>query len=272
MSDLKGKTAVVTGGAGILGTALSKALAQNGANVAIIGRDLEKANRLADEINANGGSAIGLSADVCSKESLQAAHKTVNEKFGKIDILINGAGGNHPGGVSADSQFVETSNKGFFDLEESGIRHVFDLNFMGTLLPTQVFARDMVGRRNCNVINISSVSALKPLTKVAAYSAAKAAISNFTQWLAVYFAKENIRVNAIVPGFFLTEQNRTLLTNEDGSFTDRGNKAIAQTPMGKFGEPENLVSTLLWLLDEKSSFVTGITVPIDGGFTAFHGV
>nr|WP_290842043.1 SDR family oxidoreductase [Flavobacterium sp.] len=272
MGNLKGKTAVITGGAGVLGTALSKALAQNGANVAILGRDFEKANRLADDINADGGSAIGISADVCSKESLQSAHKTINEKFGKIDILVNGAGGNHPGGISLDSQFDANSERSFFDLEESGIRHVFDLNFMGTLLPTQVFAKDMISRENCNIVNISSVSAMKPLTKVAAYSAAKAAISNFTQWLAVYFSKENIRVNAIVPGFFLTEQNRNLLTNPDGTFTDRGKKAIAQTPMQKFGEPENLVSTLLWLLDEQSNFITGITVPVDGGFTAFHGV
>ncbi len=268
------KVAVITGGTGVLGGVLTKALAKEGAKVAILGRSLEKAEKLANEIIAEGGVALGISADVVNKESLVAAHKQINEQLGTIDILVNGAGGNHPSGVTTDEVFDSESEgiQDFFGLGEEGIDHVFRLNYMGTFLPTQVFAKDMVGKTDCSIINISSVSAPLPLTKVPAYSGAKAAISNFTHWLAVYFAKEGIRVNAIIPGFFLTEQNRTLLTKEDGSLTDRGNKILSQTPMRRFGNPEDLESTLLWLCDPASRFVTGITVPVDGGFLAFNGV
>lgn len=271
---LQDKVAVITGGTGVLGGELTRALARAGAKVVILGRSLEKAEKLANEIRAEGGKALGVSADVVNKESLIAAHKTINDTFGLIDILVNGAGGNHPSGVTFDEVF-DPENEGiqdFFGLGLEGIDHVFRLNYMGTFLPTQVFGKDMIGRENCSVINISSVSAPLPLTKVPAYSGAKAAISNFTHWLAVYFAKEGIRVNAIIPGFFLTEQNRTLLTKEDGSLTDRGNKILSQTPMGRFGNPEDLASTLIWLCDPASRFVTGITVPVDGGFLAFNGV
>ncbi|SFU56189.1 hypothetical protein SAMN05216480_107113 [Pustulibacterium marinum] len=271
---LKNKVAVITGGTGVLGGALTRALAKEGAKVAILGRSLEKAEKLAEEIIANGGVALGVSADVVNKESLLAAHQLINDKLGSVDILLNGAGGNHPSGVTHDEVFNadEDGIQNFFGLSLDGMDHVFRLNYMGTFLPTQIFAKDMIGKKDCNIINISSVSAPLPLTKVPAYSGAKAAISNFTHWLAVYFAKEGIRVNAIIPGFFLTEQNRTLLTNEDGSLTSRGNKILNNTPMQRFGDPEDLVSTLLYLCNPASRFVTGITVPVDGGFLAFNGV
>jgi NAD(P)-dependent dehydrogenase (short-subunit alcohol dehydrogenase family) len=273
-AGIKNKTIVITGGAGVLGTAFTRSLAGQGAKIAIIGRNFEKAEALANEIRNNGGQAIGISADVCDEESLKIAHKTINDNFGKIDILVNGAGGNHPGGITADVAYDSAANglKTFFDLDAAGIRYVFDLNFMGTLLPTKIFAADMAARKDCCIVNISSMTAFHPLTKVPAYSAAKAAISNFTQWLAVYFAKEGIRVNALAPGFFLTEQNRSLLTNTDGSLTERGNKIISQTPMERFGDPQDLISTLLWLCDPASRFVTGIVVSVDGGFSAYSGV
>jgi NAD(P)-dependent dehydrogenase (short-subunit alcohol dehydrogenase family) len=237
---------------------------------------LAKAQKLAEEVNNAGGKAIGVSADVCDEASLRKAHQEINAELGLVDILINGAGGNHPKGTSADV-FFDRENKAeglqtFFGLDTEGLRFVFDLNFIGTLLPTQVFAADMIGREGCSILNISSVSAFHPLTKVVAYSAAKAAISNLTEWLSVYFAKEGIRVNALSPGFFLTEQNRTLLTNEDGSLTERGNKILSQTPMGRFGQPNDLDSTLLWLCNPDSRFVTGIVVAVDGGFLAYSGV
>jgi NAD(P)-dependent dehydrogenase (short-subunit alcohol dehydrogenase family) len=271
---LQNKVIVITGGAGVLGESFSRALAAQGGKLAIIGRNGDKAQALADDIVKNGGTAIGLSADVCSIHSLEEAHAVILEKLGKADILINGAGGNHPDGVTAD-EFYDRNNpidKDFFGLTPEGIRYVMDLNYMGSLLPTQVFAKDMMGRPDCCIVNISSMSAFNPLTKVPAYSAAKAAISNFTQWLAIYFAKEGIRVNALAPGFFITEQNRTLLTNTDGSFTARGEKILRNTPMGRFGNPDDLTSTLLWLCDPASRFVTGITVPVDGGFSAYKGV
>lgn len=276
ISGLKDKVVVITGGAGVLGAGFTRALAIQGAKVAVLGRDGEKAQKLADEIISNGGQAIGVSADVCDEASLRKAHKAINESLGLVDILINGAGGNHPKGTSSDVSF-DRENKAaglqtFFGLDTEGLRFVFDLNFIGTLLPTQVFAADMIGREGCSILNISSVSAFHPLTKVVAYSAAKAAISNLTEWLSVYFAKEGIRVNALSPGFFLTEQNRTLLTNEDGSLTERGNKILSQTPMGRFGEPSDLDSTLLWLCNPASRFVTGIVVAVDGGFLAYAGV
>ena len=276
IKGLKDKVVVITGGAGVLGAGFTNALAKQGAKVAILGRDLAKAQKLAAEINSAGGKALGVSADVCDEDSLRKAHQEINAELGLVDILINGAGGNHPKGTSADV-FFDRENKTtglqtFFGLDTEGLRFVFDLNFIGTLLPTQVFAADMIGREGCSILNISSVSAFHPLTKVVAYSAAKAAISNLTEWLSVYFAKEGIRVNALSPGFFLTEQNRTLLTTEDGSLTERGNKILSQTPMGRFGQPNDLDSTLLWLCNPDSRFVTGIVVAVDGGFLAYSGV
>lgn len=265
------KVIVITGGAGILGAGFSKAFAKQGAKVVILGRDEAKAQSLASQIIADGGTAIGLRADVTNLESLKEARDFINEKFGKTDILINAAGGNHPDSVTSHEFFdIENSlDKDFFSLTGESIRFVMDLNFMGTLLPIQVFVKDMIGRKDCSIVNISSVAAFHPLTKIPAYSAAKAAIASFTQWLAVYFAKEQIRVNAIAPGFFLTEQNRFLLTKEDGSLTERGEKVMRNTPMGRFGKPEDLQSTLLWLCHSDTAFVTGITVPVDGGFTAY---
>lgn len=270
-SNFNNKVIVITGGAGILGEGFSRAFAKQGAKVVILGRDEAKAQNLAEQIIADGGTAIGLRADVTNLNSLKEAHNLINEKFGKTDILINGAGGNHPDSVTAHEVFdIEKSvDKDFFSLTGESIRFVMDLNFMGTLLPIQVFAKDMIGRKDCSIVNISSVAAFHPLTKIPAYSAAKAAISNFTQWLAIYFAKEQIRVNAIAPGFFLTEQNRFLLTKEDGSLTERGEKVMRNTPMGRFGKPEDLHSTLLWLCHSDAAFITGITVPVDGGFTAY---
>ncbi len=277
-NNLKNKTVVITGGGGILGSSLALAMSKQGARVVVLDLNSDAANRVAENIRNEGGGAIGLSANVLESESLNQAKELVNKHFGPCDILINGAGGNHPKGTTTKPHlFLEdlSSNeeiKTFFDLDSHSIQFVFNLNFIGTLLPTQVFAKDMVGKEGCSIINISSMNAFRPLTKIPAYSGAKAAISNFTQWLAVHFAKAGIRVNALAPGFFLTDQNRTLLTNADGSLTDRGNTILEHTPMGRFGEPEDLVGTLLWLCSDSSKFVTGIVVPVDGGFSAFSGV
>lgn len=276
--NLVNKVAVVTGGAGVLGSHLTKALASHGASVVIIGRNEAKAVDFANELVNEGFQAIGISADVLNRKSLEDAHAKINEKFGKIDILINCAGGNNPKSTTEDEyfdfdNFTNSKTRGFFDLDLDAFNQVFGLNFTGTLLPTQVFAKDMLDRKNCTIINISSMSAFTPLTKIPAYSAAKAAINNFTQWLAVHFAKQGIRVNAIAPGFFSSDQNRALLWKEDGSPTARTHKILSQTPMGRFGEPEELVGTLLWLVDhEASGFVTGVVVPVDGGFNAYSGV
>jgi len=274
-----GKTIVLTGAGGVLCSTLAKALAKEGHQVAVLDLKKEAADKVADEINASGGTAIGVLANVLEKPSLEAAKKEVNEKFGPCDILINGAGGNHPLGTTSNPYLIEEDLnnttegfKTFFDLDTTGIQFTFNLNFIGTLLPTQIFARDMVGRKGCSILNISSMNAFTPLTKIPAYSGAKAAVSNFTQWLAVHFSKVGIRVNALAPGFFLTDQNRTLLTESNGELTSRGNTIIGQTPMGRFGEPEDLVGTTLWLCGEGASFVTGVVVPIDGGFSAFSGV
>lgn len=275
---MKNKVVVITGGGGVLGSSMAKALAKEGARVAILDLKKENAEKLADEINDSGGAAMGVAANVLDLDDLKKAQQQVHAKLGPCDILINGAGGNHPKGTTSKTHFEYSDLKAaeevktFFDLDADGIQFVFNLNFIGTLLPTQVFARDMVGRKDCSVINISSMNAFRPLTKIPAYSGAKAAVSNFTQWLAVHFAKEGIRVNALAPGFFLTDQNRSLLTSEDGSLTDRGNTILEHTPMGRFGEPEDLTGTLLWLCGDGSQFVTGIVVPIDGGFSAFSGV
>lgn len=273
------KTIVVTGAGGVLCSTLAEALAKEGNKIALLDLNKEAANTIADKINKAGGTAIGVKANVLEKDSLEAAKKEVNQALGKCDILINGAGGNHPLGTTSNPYLVASDLvnktegfKTFFDLDVNGIQFTFNLNFIGTLLPTQVFAMDMVGREGCSILNVSSMNAFTPLTKIPAYSGAKAAVSNFTQWLAVHFSKVGIRVNALAPGFFLTEQNRALLTNSDGSLTPRGNQIIEQTPMGKFGEPEHLVGTTLWLCGEGASFVTGVVIPIDGGFSAYSGV
>lgn len=273
------KTIVLTGAGGVLCSTLAEALASKGHNIAVLDLKKEAADEVAKNINQNGGNAIGVIANVLEKESLEKAKQEVNKKLGSCDILINGAGGNHPLGTTSNS-FLEEEDlsnttegfKTFFDLDSSGIQFTFNLNFIGTLLPTQVFAQDMIGREGCSILNISSMNAFTPLTKIPAYSGAKAAVSNFTQWLAVHFSKVGIRVNALAPGFFLTDQNRALLTQTDGSLTPRGNTIIGQTPMGRFGQPDDLVGTTLWLCGEGASFVTGVVVPVDGGFSAFSGV
>ena len=275
--DLTDKIIVVTGGGGILCGEMAKKLASQGAKIAVLDLNKEAADMLADEITKAGGTAIGVAANVLDKAALEKAHQEVIEQLGPCDILINGAGGNHPKGTTSKEFFssediADEELISFFDLDPEGVGFVFNLNFLGTLLPTQVFAKDMIGKEGCSVINISSMNAFTPLTKIPAYSGAKAAISNFTQWLAVHFSKVGIRVNALAPGFFLTDQNRKLLTDEDGGLTERGDKIISQTPMGRFGNPEDLNSTLLWLCDASSSFVTGVVVPIDGGFSAYSGV
>ncbi|MGX5688731.1 SDR family oxidoreductase [Arcticibacter tournemirensis] len=278
-SEFSGKVAVITGGGGVLCSTMAKALSDQGAKIAILDLKAETAERVASEINSAGGQAVGVACNVLEAESLKAAHAKVVELLGTCDILINGAGGNHPKGTTSknhlypeDLNSTEEGLKTFFDLDPEGIKFVFDLNFIGTLLPTQIFAKDMVGKQGATIINISSMNAFRPLTKIPAYSGAKAAISNFTQWLAVHFSKAGIRVNALAPGFFLTDQNRSLLTNPDGSLTDRGNTIMSHTPMGRFGTPEDLTGTLLWLCGEGSAFVTGVVIPIDGGFSAFSGV
>ncbi|WP_207495832.1 SDR family oxidoreductase [Aridibaculum aurantiacum] len=276
--ELSNKVAVITGGGGILCRTMALALAAQGAKVAVLDLREENAKSVADEIKQQGGTAIGIAANVLDITSLKQAHEEVISTLGPCDILINGAGGNHPKGTTSKNFFEEDDLslgeevKTFFDLDPEGIKFVFDLNFIGTLLPTQVFAKDMVGREGATILNISSMNAFRPLTKIPAYSGAKAAISNFTQWLAVHFSKAGIRVNAMAPGFFLTDQNRSLLTTADGSLTDRGNTIISHTPMGRFGTPEDLIGTLLWLCGDGSKFVTGVVIPIDGGFSAFSGV
>ena len=278
--DLSGKTAVVTGGGGILCSVMAQALAECGARVAVLDLRLEAAEKAAAEITAKGGTAIGIACNVLERPSLEAAREKLHAVFGPCDILINGAGGNHPKGTTTKEYLYPEDLAGkvegvttFFDLEPQGIQFVFNLNFIGTLLPTQVFARDMAERGHGSIINISSMNSFKPLTKIPAYSAAKAAISNFTQWLAVHFSKVNVRVNAIAPGFFLTDQNRALLTTPEGGMTARGKTIIGHTPQGRYGSPQDLVGAMLWLLcDEASGFVTGTIVPIDGGFSAFAGV
>ena len=276
--DYSGKVAVVTGGAGVLCKEFCKALALCGAKVAILNRTLSKAEDVAEEIRAMGCEASGFQVNVVDKESVKAAHEAVIAKYGKCDILINGAGGNHPAATADDEYFSmdtlrDENKKSFFDLTEDGFTNVFSLNIMGTLIPTQEFALDMVEKNSGCILNISSMNAFTPLTKIPAYSAAKSGISNFTQWLAVHFAKTGIRVNAIAPGFFSTAQNAKLLWNEDGTPTARTGKIINATPMGRFGESEELIGAMLFLTDEKSAgFITGVILPVDGGFSAYSGV
>ena len=275
--DLTGKVAVVTGGAGVLCREFAKALALCGAKVAILNRTVSKAEDVVAEIRAMGGEAMAVGVDVTDKASVESAHEAVLAAYGKCDILINGAGGNNPRATTDKEYFelgdLDSETKTFFDLGDEDMEFVFNLNFVGTLLPTQAFARDMVGRKGCTIVNVSSMNAYTPLTKIPAYSGAKAAISNFTQWLAVHFSRVGIRVNAIAPGFFSTAQNAKLLWNEDGTPTARTGKILAATPMGRFGTPEELLGTLLYLVDERASgFVTGVVVPVDGGFSAYSGV
>ncbi len=278
--DLTGKTAAVTGGGGVLCGRMAKELAECGARVAVLDLRAEAAEAVAGAITEAGGQAMGIACNVLEKDSLEAAYAAMKDAYGPCDILINGAGGNHPKGTTSrefllpeDLGDTPDGFKSFFDLSADGVRFVFDLNFLGTFLTTQVFTRDMAAAGRGVVINISSMNAFTPLTKIPAYSAAKAAVSNFTQWLAVHMAKVGIRVNAIAPGFFLTEQNRTLLTNPDGSMTPRGKTIIDHTPMGRYGTPDDLLGALLWLVDDRAAgFVTGTVVAIDGGFSAFSGV
>ena len=275
--DLNGKVAVITGGGGILCREFAKALAICGAKVAVLNRTLSKAEAVVEEIKAMGGEAAAVQIDVTNKESVEKAHQEVLAIYGPCDILINGAGGNHPRATTDKEYFelgdIDAETKSFFDLDEEDVEFVFNLNFIGTLLPTQAFAKDMVGRKGCTILNVSSMNAYTPLTKIPAYSGAKAAISNFTQWMAVHFSKVGIRVNGIAPGFFSTDQNKKLLWNEDGTPTARTEKILNATPMGRFGEAEELLGALLFLVDEKAaSFVTGIVIPVDGGFSAYSGV
>lgn len=275
---LKGKTCVITGGGGILGASMSEALAAAGINLAILDINPEAASTLASRIAAEYNvKAIGIAANVLDKKSLEDAKKLVNQEFGTIDFLINGAGGNSPNATTKAEELTPKMEgiweNTFYGLEMEGFRQVFDLNFIGTLLPTMVFTTDMIEAGKGGVINISSMNAFRPLTKIPAYSAAKSAINNFTQWLAVHLGKTGIRVNAIAPGFFLTNQNRFLLTDEStGELTPRGHKIIASTPMGKFGNPEDISGTLLFLLSDLSEFITGVVVPVDGGYSAYGGV
>lgn len=276
--DLKDKVAIVTGGSGVLGSVFSRSLAKSGAKVAILARSENKINDVVNTIESEGGTAAGFSVDVLDKKSLEQVHEDIKNKWGTCSILINGAGGNNSKSTTSKEYFhigdeSNTSLQSFFDLESESINHLFNLNFLGALLPTQVFAQDMIDKKDSTIINISSMNAYTPLTKIPAYSGAKAAISNFTEWLAVHFSKTNIRVNALAPGFFLTEQNRGLMIREDGELSERADKILSQTPMERFGEPEELIGTLLWLVDQNaSSFVNGIVVPVDGGFSAYSGV
>ena len=276
-TDLSGKVAVVTGAGGVLCSGFAKVLARAGAKVALLNRTVEKAQKYADEIVAEGGIAKAYGCNVLNKAQTFAVAEQVMADFGPCDILINGAGGNNPK-ATTDKEYYEEGDidgdtKSFFDLDEEGVEGVFNLNFLGTLIPTQAFARQMLGREGCNILNISSMNAFTPLTKIPAYSGAKAAVTNFTQWLAVHFSHQGIRVNAIAPGFFSTAQNAKLLWNEDGTPTARTGKILAATPMGRFGESRELSGAVLFLLNnEAAGFITGVTLPIDGGFSAYSGV
>ena len=277
--DLGGRVAVVTGGGGVLCSQMARALAECGAKVAVLDLNLDAAKAAAAVLRAEGLTAEAFGANVLERDSLQAVAEAVRVQFGPCDLLVNGAGGNHPKGTTTKEWFNETdladkSLTTFFDLDPTGIEFVFNLNFLGTMLASQVFARQMVGRKGCSIINISSMNAFRPLTRIPAYSAAKAAVSNFTQWLAVHFARVGIRVNALAPGFFLTGQTQRLLIDAaTGEFTPRARRIVEHTPMGRFGDAQELIGTLLWLASEPASgFVNGVVVPIDGGFAAYSGV
>ena len=276
-TDRSGKGAVVTGAGGVLCSYFSKVLARAGAKVALLDLNEEAARKYADEITAEGGIAKAYVCNVLDKDICMQVAKQVQADLGDCDILINGAGGNNPRATTDKEYYemgdIDADTKSFFDLDADGVGFVFNLNFLGTLIPTQAFARQMVGKSGCSILNISSMNAYTPLTKIPAYSGAKAAISNFTQWLAVHFSRVGIRVNAIAPGFFSTQQNAKLLWNDDGTPTARTGKILAATPMGRFGESKELEGSLLFLVDEKAAgFITGIVIPVDGGFSAYSGV
>jgi NAD(P)-dependent dehydrogenase (short-subunit alcohol dehydrogenase family) len=276
--ELRGKICVITGGGGVLGSSMARGLAAAGVIPVILDIDEKAASRAAMEVSAESGVRChGYKANVLDRESLETVQKQIKAEAGEIEMLINGAGGNSPGATTRLEQLTEDDldhlEDGFFGLELEGFQKVFDLNFTGTLLPTLVFTRDMVVRQRGAVLNISSMNSYKPLTKIPAYSAAKSSINNFTQWLAVHFARVGVRVNAIAPGFFLTNQNRFLLTDEKtGRLTPRGEKIIASTPMGIFGEPGDLTGAVLFLMSDLSRFITGICIPVDGGYSAYGGV
>ena len=276
-TNLSGKIAVVTGAGGVLCSEFAKVLARAGAKVALLDLNLESAERFAEEIRAEGGVARAYGCNVLDKAVCRAVAEQVKADLGACDILINGAGGNNPRATTDKEYFepgdIDADTKSFFDLDAEGVSFVFNLNFLGTLIPTQAFAAQMVGREGCSILNISSMNAYTPLTKIPAYSGAKAAVSNFTQWLAVHFSRVGIRVNAIAPGFFSTKQNAKLLWNDDGTPTARTGKILAATPMGRFGESAELSGALLFLLNEQAaSFITGVVLPVDGGFSAYSGV
>ena len=274
--NLENKLIMITGAGGVLCSFLAKQLAYTKANIALLDLNFEAADKVAKEINQLGGKAKAYKTNVLELENIKEVRDQIAIDFGTCDILINGAGGNNPK-ATTDNEFhqfdLNETTRTFFDLDKSGIEFVFNLNYLGSLLPTQVFAKDMLGKQGANIINISSMNAFTPLTKIPAYSGAKAAISNFTQWLAVYFSKVGIRCNAIAPGFLVSNQNRALLFDTEGKPTNRANKILTNTPMGRFGEPEELLGALLFLIDENySSFVNGVIVPVDGGFSAYSGV
>ena len=275
-ASLEGKVIVVTGAGGVLCGEMAKELGRCKAKIAVLDLNLEKAQQVADIIVSEGGIAKGYACNVLKDDELKAVHQAINEDLGKIDMLVNGAGGNSPKATTSEEYFQKEHEEGaisFFDLKQEGVEFVFDLNFMGTFLPTKEFATDMIGRKGCSILNVSSMNAFTPLTKIPAYSGAKAAVSNFTKWLAVHFSKIGIRVNAIAPGFLATAQNRALLFDEEGKPTARTQKILAATPMERFGEPDELLGALLFLLDEEaSSFITGVVLPIDGGFSSYAGV
>ena len=274
---MKDKVVVITGAGGVLCSTIAKAYARQGAKVALLGRTAESLQKVADEIAKEGGIAKAYAVNCLEKEQMEEVRIRVGKELGVCDILVNGAGGNHPKGTTSGEYFnmadVEDESKiSFFDLDENNVDYVFKLNYLTTFLTTQVFAKDMIGRGGC-IINITSMNAFRPLTKIPAYSGAKASVSNFTQWLAVHFAGEGIRVNAIAPGFFVTNQNRGMLFDKDGNPNARTKKILAGTPMRRFGEAEELIGTVMWLSEkEKSGFVTGVVIPIDGGFSAYSGV
>ncbi len=266
--DVRGRTAVVTGGSGHLGRVMASALARAGVQIAILGRQGEAAQMVAGAIQAEGGTALGIACNVLDRAALEQSREQITSAFGPVDILINAAGGNSPSATTSAEQ-------SFFDLDSEAVNQVFGLNFTGTFQTCQIFGHSMAQRGEGCIVNVTSMSALRPLTRVPAYSAAKSAIVNFTQWLAVHMAQEYhpaIRVNALAPGFFLTDQNRYLMLDADGKMTPRGQAIVDHTPMGRLGEPGDLAGTLLWLVSPASSFVTGIVVPIDGGFSAYSGV
>lgn len=266
--DLSGKVALITGGTGVLGSCMAEGLAAAGASVVVLGRRAEAGEKVVSTLRNNGRNAMAVCADVLKADQLEEANQKILKEFGTIDILINAAGGNMPGATIPP-------DKNFFDLNIDDFQKVVDLNLLGSVLPTKVFSGAMVKQKKGSIINISSMASLRIITRVVGYSAAKAAIDNFTRWMAVELARkfgEGLRVNAIAPGFFITEQNRSLLTNSDGSLTQRGKSVIDQTPFGRFGEPDELIGTLIWLCSDASKFVTGTVIPVDGGFSIYSGV